>query len=233
MSTSDSAPTGARHYAPPPGFGIGPIPGMPEPTPKPATPELSPREQLAMVLANATPEDLTRYQGNPADTVEQDGLPGEDPFPSFEFEEYQGPPDRPIPTPTTPRPSSMVDDTVEGPAQVWAKISDLARGKRLAIPQEEASNLWAVYTGRQGKLMFLVAPEDDLVPYLDGMKPCPVTIGGAPAYITITGEAQSIAGYARYAAAAATIGRLAYIRPPKTGHGWKDHWQEQAERALD
>jgi hypothetical protein len=62
-----------------------------------------------------------------------------------------------------------------------------------------------------------------------------VTISGAKSYITIEGGAQSIAGWARHAAAASTIGRLAYPREVVTGGGpgWKDHWKEQARLALD
>ena len=103
----------------------------------------------------------------------------------------------------------MVAADSDDPAVIWKAICDEAAKPGPTLSPAEADDLWVVYTGRKGKLMVIVCPECDMVPYLDGQFPCPVSISGSSAFTTILHEAQSLAGYARHGAAAAAIGRLA------------------------
>jgi hypothetical protein len=146
-------------------------------------------------------------ESHPSPSVDHQDLPTDS---TYQLEEYMGPPE-PVPMPKVPWPSSMVGQTTEGPAEIWKRICEEAAQRRSAIPQAEAADLWIVYTGRPGKLMLLVCPESDLVTYLDGVSPCPVTISGASAFLNLTGEAQSVSGYSRHGAAASRLGRLAYF----------------------
>jgi len=197
MAPSITAPIGGRHYVPP--ITIGPIPGLAIREPKPKAPELTFAEELA--AARAFEEQ------NPCPSTDIQDLPDEH---SLCLDEYTGPAEA-IPMPKVPWPSSMVGETSEGPCEVWKKICEEAARKRSALPKSEAQDLWVVFTGRPGKLMLLVCPESDLVSYLDGVSPCPVAISGANAFLTLTGEAQSLSGYARHGAAASTLGRLAHF----------------------
>ena len=230
---SGNPPAAGRgtHYVPP--ITIGPIPGLPLKEFVPPPPEPTIKEQLEAAwaaMAEERHEEASDFEGLATD----EGPPTEDSFP-LNLEPYTGPPDRPIPVPSTPWPSAMVGDANETPEQLWHRICEIAKQKRIAVPQAESDILWLVKCDRQAKLMILVAEEEFLAQYIDGIKACPVTISGAKSYITIEGGAQSIAGYARHAAAASTIGRLAYPREVVAGNGqgWKDHWKDQARLALD
>ena len=206
-----NAPTGGRHYIP--SITVGPIPGLPIPEPQPVLPEPTFKETLA--AAQASEEAYRNAHGTGEDPTNP-GLTPIDDLPTVDIFEndddlYKGPAAHLIPMPSVAWPTSMVDATHETPKDVWDRICGEATKKRRALPQTEAQDLWAVYTGRPGKLMLIVCPERDLVTYLDGMFPCPVLISGAPAFMTLEREAQSLSGYARHGAAAAHIRRLAYF----------------------
>ena len=193
--TNITEPTAGRHYVPP--IAIGPIPGLPISEPKPRAPQPTFLEELAAAQAYE--------EQHPLPSMDDECLMSEGVDP---LEVYGGPPKR-VPTPRVAWPSSMVAADSDDPAVIWKAICDEAAKPGPTLSPAEADDLWVVYTGRKGKLMVIVCPECDMVPYLDGQFPCPVSISGSSAFTTILHEAQSLAGYARHGAAAAAIGRLA------------------------
>lgn len=187
---------------------IGPIPGLDAPQCPPERSELErSREELAAILANAEANPEPKAETAPG-LADFNDLPTPESFDGWT--NYTGPAKKLIPTPNVPWPSSMIEASDENPAEIWAKIDKEARKRRCALTQADAQNLWAVYTARPWKLILLVCTEADLVLYLDG-RACPVRISSADAFITLTGEAQSLDGYARHGAAADTLGRLAFF----------------------
>jgi len=212
-TSSSSEPAAERgegsHYRPP--ICIGPIPGlsMPPKPPSPSPPTFE-QEYAAAVAAEAAfgasqepDEDPSNGPATVDDLADQGITQGEP---------YIGPEKLPVPLPKAARPTAMVSDSSKTPKDIWDEICSTAKTIRVALSPRDAKDLWMVYCGRKGELMLLVASEPELHPYLDGMKPCPVTISGASSYITLHGEAQSLAGWDRHGAAADEIDRLAFIR---------------------
>ena len=111
-------------------------------------------------------------------------------------------------------PDSMVGDgeATPTPWEIWKKIEKIAQSPACgSLPDEEARNLWLVYTGRKGKLLLLVCEWERLKEYAGGVQPCPVLIQGHPGLTTLTGEVTSLRGWRKFGFAANTIRRLAYF----------------------
>ena len=194
---SITAPIVDRHFAS--RITVGPIPGLPVSEPVPKVPERTPAEELAAALAYVA--------DHPWPSMDSQDLTDEV---DVSVEEYEGPV-RAVPMPKAAWPSSMVSSASETPAEIWNAICEEAAKQGPVLTQAEVDDLWLVHTNRPGRLMLLICPERDMVPYLDGVSPYPVTISGASAFMTLTGEAQSLSGYDRHGAAARTLGRLAHF----------------------